>query len=40
MAVEMTLPELEANIEAILFVMGEAVELERIALAAAKLYII
>ena len=33
MAVEMTLPELEANIEAILFVMGEAVELERIALA-------
>ena len=25
MAVEMTLPELEANIEAILFVMGEAV---------------
>lgn len=33
MAVEMTLPELEANIEAILFVMGEAVELEMIALA-------
>ena len=33
MAVEMTLLELEANIEAILFVMGEAVELERIALA-------
>lgn len=33
MGTDMTLPELEANIEAILFVMGEAVELERIAIA-------
>ena len=33
METDMTLSELEANIEAILFVMGEAVELERIAIA-------
>ena len=33
MGTDMTLSELEANIEAILFVMGEAVDLERIAIA-------
>ena len=39
MAVEMTLPELEANIEAILFVMGD-LRPDRMKIPAAKLYII